>query len=145
MTTITELLNKKGQFVSLGTKRPLKVKKGQTPIEKVSQFVARIGVEYDNMQSVKDKRESGELPEENAGLPWGEWVKYPYLISHKNEFYIRCSTTKNGSQKAKTHYYREGLEISIDDAKSAALASEFREKDNLDVFTIKVSSIIEIK
>lgn len=142
---INELLNKKGQFVSFKTERNLKVKKNQTPIVKVSEFIARIGVDYDNMQSVKTKRENGELPEENQGLAWGEWVKFPYLIAHKDQFYLRCSTTKNSHQKGKVKYYRNGVEISKEEAKAASLASEFYDKEDQDVFNIKVSSIIEAK
>jgi hypothetical protein len=145
MTTITELLNKKGQFVSFKTQKNLKVRKGQTPILKISEFVARIGVEYDNIKRVQEKRESGELPEENQGLPWGQWVKYPYLISHKDEFYIRCSKTNNGKQPPKVKYIRDGVEITRYDAMQAALASEFSDKADIDVFNIKVSSILEIK
>lgn len=142
---ITELLSKKGQFVSFTTERQLKVKKNQTPITKISNFIARIGVDYDKMQSVKDKRESGDLPEENQGLSWGEWVKFPYLITHKNEFYLRCSTTKNSNQKGKVKYLRDGVEISKEEAKAASLASEFYDKGDQDVFNIKVSSIVEVK
>jgi hypothetical protein len=144
MTTITELLNKKGQFVHFVTKRPLKVKKGQSPIEKISEFVARIGVNYDNIHNVIEKRETGELPEVNQGLPWGEWVKFPYIISHNDNLYIRCSRSNNSHQKSKVKYIRNGIEISADEAKAAALASEFKDNDN-DVFNIKVSSIVEIK
>ncbi len=142
---ITELLNKKGQFVSFTTERQLKVKKNQPPITKISSFIARIGVDYDHMQSVKLKRENGELPEENQGLSWGSWVKFPYLIAHKNEFYLRCSTTKNSNQKGKVKYIRNGVEISREEAKAASLASEFYDKDDQDVFNIKVSSIVEAK
>lgn len=142
--SIESLLSKKGQFVSFKTERAMKTKKGQAPITKVSQFVARVGVIYDNMKAVKGKRADGTLPEENQGLPWGTWLQFPYLITHKDALYLRCSDTKNSGQKGKVHYYRDGVEISIDDAKKSCLASEFYEKDD-DVFNIKVDSIVEAK
>ena len=143
---IDDILNKKGQFVSFITEKQMKVKKGQEPIIKHSEFVGRIGVEYDNMNSVKEKRDSGELPEENQGLPWGKWVNYPYTIEHNGNLYIRVSTTKNKSQKGKIKFYRNGIEISVEEAKQACLASEFpKNKSDLDIFNLNVDNIIKIK
>ena len=141
--TIESLLAKKGQFVSFKTERSMKVRKGQTPIVKISEFVARVGVTYDNMKSVKEKRSDGTLPEDNQGLPWGTWVNFPYLIEHKNALYLRCSATQNKEQHGKVQFYRDGVEISRDEAKSACLASEFASKSDGDVFNIKVDSIID--
>lgn len=143
--SIESLLAKKGQFVSFKTERTMKTKKGQAPITKVSEFVARVGVIYDNMKSVQEKRDDGTLPEKNQGLPWGTWLDFPYLIQHKDALYLRCSVTKNKEQHGKVHYFRNGEEISMDEAKTACLASEFYPKDDGDVFNIKVDSIIEAK
>lgn len=143
--SLDSLLSKKGQFVSFKTERTMKTKKGQEPITKISEFVARVGVAYDNMKSVQTKREDGTLPEENQGLPWGKWVNFPYVIEHKDALYLRCSATKNKDQSGKVHYFRNGVEISRDEAKSACLASEFTTKDDADIFNIKVDSIIEAR
>ena len=86
-TEILQLLNKKrGTIATLTTLRAMKVRKDKEPIQKLSTFQARVGVEYDNIQAVKDKRASGELPAENAGLPWGQWYDYPHIIEHKGEY-----------------------------------------------------------
>lgn len=139
------LMSKKGQIVTMCTVRPAKVRKGRDPIEKHSQFQCRVGVNYDNIAAVKEKRESGELPKENAGLPWGQWHVFPYVIEHKGEYYFRC-TTLNGGHRWPAKYYRNGVEISAEEAKADCLASEFSEKKSIsDVFTIKVSSIVEVK
>lgn len=140
---IDKILEKKGQFVHFKTQREMKTKKGVSPITKVSNFVARVGVSYDNMKNVKHKRESGELPQKNQGLPWGEWVDYPYLIEHKDSLYVRCSTTNNKEQKGTVKYFQNGSEVSYDEVKQSCLASEFKEKSD-DVFNIKVDSILEI-
>jgi hypothetical protein len=143
---VNYLLAKKGQIVSFHTVRDMKVRKGQDPIQKESWFLARVGVAYDNIQNVKDKREDGRLPEENAGLPWGQWLEFPYVIGHKGEEYVRCSTLKNSKVKGRVVYTRHGVEISRDEAVRACLASEFKERnDDSDVFNIKASSILEVK
>lgn len=142
--SIDSLLNKKGQYVTFKTERPMKVRKGQESITKVSEFVARIGVVYDNMKSVIQKREDGSLPEENQGLPWGKWVKFPYLIEHKDTMYIRCSATKNSMQSGKVVYYRNGEEINVDEVKKSCLASEFSKSEPSDIFNVKVDSILEV-
>jgi hypothetical protein len=142
---LVKLLALKGQFASLCTERALKVKKGKAEIMKRSTFVCRVGVNYDNISTVKEARANGDLPAENAGLPWGEWVPglFPYVIAHKGCHYFRCTSVKNDSAIPKVSYTREGVEITKEEAKADALASEFYEKDS-EVFTVKVESILEI-
>jgi hypothetical protein len=138
------LLSRKGQIVTVKTQRPVKMKKGQPAVMKASEFQCRVGVNYDNIKAVQEKRESGELPKENAGLPWGEWALFPYVIAHKGEYYVRCTMLHNGFRKAPV-YTIEGVEVDKEAVKAMALASEFREGDDNDVFNIKLSSILEVK
>jgi hypothetical protein len=142
---VHRLMALKGQFASLRTVRPLKVRKGRTEILKDSIFVCRIGVNYDNIGAVKEGRADGTLPAENAGLPWGEWLVFPYVIGHKGNHYFRC-TSVNGNDSCipKVRFLRNGVEISKEEAQVDALASEFSEKEDREVFTVKVESIIEI-
>jgi len=58
------------------------------------------GVEYRNL-SVNNDRETGSLP-------WGEWAKYPYIITHKGEDYARLYTI-DGTVKAA--YFVDGREV----------------------------------
>lgn len=141
---LPELLTKKGQIVTIVTERPMKVRKGQDPIAKRSEFQCRIGVEYDNIKKVQEKRETGELPEKNGGLPWGEWVDYPYTITHKDEMYLRCTLLRNMTGKEPV-YTRNNEVITKEEAKAASLASEFAPKTDMDIFNIKVSSILEVR
>jgi hypothetical protein len=138
------LMSRKGQIVTLVTTRPMKVRKGQDAIQKTSEFQCRVGVNYDNIKAVQEKRAEGQLPAENAGLPWGEWVDFPYVIAHKGEYYVRCTVLHNGFRKAPT-FTRNGAEISKDEAQVACLASEFREGDDNDVFNVKLSAIRSVK
>ena len=137
------LLSRKGQIVTIKTIRPLKVRKGVPEILKESEFQCRIGVNYDNIAAVQDKRENGELPAVNAGLPWGSWKVFPYVIEHKGEEFIRCSKVNSGFSKSPV-YTQNGKEMDVSDVKRLALASEFYSSDG-DVFNIRVSSIVDIK
>ena len=141
---LNTLTSRKGQIVTIQTTRAMKVRKGQDPIQKSSEFQCRVGVNYDNIQAVKDKRAEGILPAENAGLPWGEWVDFPYFIAHKGEYYVRCTVLRNAHRKAPS-YTQNGQEITKEQAAVMCLASEFRDSDDNDVFNIRVSSIRSVK
>lgn len=141
-TRVQSLLDMKGTIATLKTVRTMKVRKGRAEILKQSTFQCRLGVNYDNIAAVKEKREDGILPAENAGLPWGEWIQFPHLIGHKGNHYMRCTTVNSGFIP-KVCFYQNGQEITKEQAQADCLASEFAEKDN-DVFTIKVESIIEV-
>lgn len=138
------LLSRKGQIVSMITERDCKVRKNQDPIRKRSEFQCRVGVNYDNIKTVIEGRKDGTKPAENAGLPWGEWALFPYVITHKGEYYFRCTTLANGHSKPAV-YTRNGQVISKEEAQLACLASEFGKGDDSEVFNIKVSSLQEVK
>ena len=56
---LSTVLARKGAIATFITQRPLKVRKGEQPIIKTSEFQARIGVNYDNIAAVQEKRENG--------------------------------------------------------------------------------------
>ena len=138
------LLSRRGQIVTVNTERPMKVRKGQEAITKTSEFQCRVGVNYDNIKTVIEGRANGDKPAENAGLPWGEWALFPYVITHKGEYYVRCTVLRNGFRKA-AEYRRGDQLISKEEAQIACLASEFKDGDDNEVFNIKVSSIRSVK
>lgn len=139
---LEKILSRKGQIITITTQRDMKVRKNHEPIQKISTFQARVGVSYDNIASVKEKRESGELPKENKGLPWGEWEVYPYIIAHKGERYIRCTAIDSFAGSVK--YYRNGVELDESIVREECLSSEFGDKSG-DVFNVKLSSILDVK
>lgn len=142
---VWDLLTYKGQIVTIKTRRPMKVRKGRDPIEKESVFQCRIGVTYDNIANVKTKRSTGELPLVNHGLPWGQWVFFPYLLEYKDQYYFRCTMLRNSKSVHTTRYIRGGSDISRNEAMIDCLASEFPAvAPDADVFNIKVDSILEI-
>lgn len=138
------LLSRKGQIVTMLTERDCKVRKGRDPIRKRSEFQCRVGVNYDNIKTVIEGRADGSKPAENAGLPWGEWALFPYVITHKGEYYIRCTTLNNAHSKP-AQFLRNGTAISKEEAQLDCLASEFAEGDRGEVFNIKVSSLLELR
>lgn len=133
-----------GQFVSVSTEKRLKLKKAiaaEYPglrIVKKSFFVARTGIDYDNIAQVQEKRASGEKPAENQGLAWGEWETFPYTIQHKGKRYYRFSFAPN--TKRETQYLLNGVIVPKDDIKRFCLASEFS-TSNSEVFNIAEPNI----
>jgi hypothetical protein len=138
------LMTRKGQIVTVKTERPVKVKKNQPAYTKTSEFQCRVGVNYDNIATVKEGRADGTLPAENAGLPWGEWIDFPYTIGHKGDTYIRCTMLNNGFHRAPV-FQLDGQVVDKETVKAAALSSEFKEGSDNAVFTIKLSSLLEVK
>lgn len=98
-------------------------------VEKVTSMVIRGGIEYDNQGVVKEGREDGTLPEENAGLPWGQWAEYPFHIEHKGSDYARFYTASGISFEPKVEYYLNGELTTKAAIEPLCLASEFRKSD----------------
>jgi hypothetical protein len=152
MLDITTFLARKGQIVTIEFQRELKTRK--TCVDVITKLVtmqARAGVSYDNMASVQEKRENGELPAENAGLPWGVWAKdnngkslFPHVIEHKGKLYFRFSAFSSNVQTV-VKYFRNGVEVSKESVIADCLASEFAERESLDVFNVKAENILAIR
>ena len=143
---VRAILSLKGQFVSILYGKECKMRKGCSPILKFSKMVLRAGLEYDNIGAVQDKRSAGELPSENQGLAWGEYVEglYPYIITHKGALYFRFFTVPTSSRVAPT-WVRNGKEITKEEAMVDCLASEFRDDTvTLETITLKIEGILEV-
>ncbi len=138
-------LGKKGQFCKIVSTRPLKTLKAFSGLKivKYSILNARCGCEYDAQKAVIEKRESGELPAENQGLPFGEWEIFKYTIVHKGQRYLRFSTIPGSF--GKSVYFLNGKRVKKEDIAPFCLASEFAEKKQMDVFVMKEESILALK
>jgi hypothetical protein len=143
---IETLESHKGQNLRAKWRKPLKTRKGvEDVIEKETQIIVRGGVDYDNIGVVQEKRENGELPTENAGLPWGQWKKFPIIIEHKEQEYARLYPASGINFPVKTKYFFNGIEVPKDEVKEFCLKSEFPEKDEAPLcYTVKVNSIVEL-
>jgi hypothetical protein len=144
MIDINKVLCRRGQIATLDIERPVKMKKGYATAVKISTIQVRLGVGYDNIKAVQVKRDRGELPSDNQGLPWGEWVIPNFLLEHNGKQYLRCATI-NSKMRVEPRYYRDGKEVSIDVIRGEALSSEFSKRESLDVFNIKLENIVSIR
>lgn len=121
--------SRKGQNLSAIFGRPMKTRKGVIGnVEKVSSVVIRGGIDYDNMNVVKEGREDGTLPAENAGLPWGEWAEFPLHIAHKGIDYARLYPASGLDFRPKVEYYLDGVLVEKSVIEPLCLASEFPKK-----------------
>ena len=137
-----------GAFYRVQWTRQLKIRKsfpGVNITKHVSAMV-KAGIEYDNKASVQAKRESGDLPSVNAGLPWGTWYDYPRAIEHKGQYYLRLYPANEFGRTVSTYQLTIGNVIrdcAEDEARTIALASELHDSDKpIDCFTVKLQNLI---
>lgn len=112
-------------------------------VTKVTEGTVRFGINYDNMGAVKAKRAAGELPQANAGLPWGQWKQYPYSITHKGKDYFRVALDKNN--KLVSTYYINGKPATPEQVYAICTKSAFSSGNTPDILTIAIDNIISIK
>jgi len=138
------LMAPKGANIIVEWLRPAKTRKTCTmTIEKHVRMVGRLGLNYDAQKDVIAKRASGELPEKNAGLPWGQWAIYPYLIEHKGTFYLRLYTGTSKTTHPMVEWLCEGVAVPKSLIENELLASELTEKDG-DCFNCKLENMMQI-
>lgn len=135
-----------GSFTSLLWERELPLRKenrGVHTVTKRSRAVVRFGVNYDNMGAVKEKRETGELPKENAGLPWGKWETPNLIIEHNEKHYLRCATSH--ANRPNTEYFLDGKKVSREEIEELCLKSAFSNEEHADVFNVNCDNILAIE
>ena len=145
MNILQTFLSKRGQFLSVVWQRAAKVLKHCTHVieKRVVAHSIRAGVIYDNMANVQDKRESGDLPATNAGLPWGSWFLFPHIIEYKGGYYFRFALNP-GVSKFETTWVMDGREVSFETVEPYLLASEKRQDEMPDVITVKAQDIVSM-
>ena len=147
----TQILNKilhtKGQFIKVFWKsNPSPAAKHKDIVlEKVTEGVCRAGIEYQNLKPVKEAIESGEK-EAIEQLPFGTWLVYPYLITHKETTYVRLYPSE--SNKPKSKFFVNGEEVTKEvfaeylTPSEAKKLLEPKEKDKPLCFTVKLENIL---
>ncbi len=108
-------------------------------VTKETRTTVRAGIAHDNRAVVQDARAAGELPAKNAGLPWGEWESFPYVIAHKGERYVRLYPV--ASRVPKVIYRINGKMASKDEVRQVCPVSEFPEHKETGCFTLKLSNL----
>ncbi len=138
---IRRAISRAGQFTGFLWVRPMKTRKGVSAvITKTVRCVGRVGLSYDNRAAVQDARASGELPATNAGLPWGQWLLFPHLISHKGNLYIRIYPVPGRAPKV--IYKLNGKIVKRSEIEALCLASEFSEvKEDIGCMTLNASAL----
>jgi len=143
------LLGLKGSFAGVCWSRPMKTRAGVTAeVTKSVRTTVQVGVSYDNRECVKDARADGSAPAENAGLPWGEWVQYPYVIGHKGRHYVRLYPVRDGAGKprsCKVIYKVDGKTVTREDVEALCPKSEFSAGTPTECYTLAVDNLRAVR
>jgi hypothetical protein len=146
MINLDKFFGNSGQFISAifrSEKKPAAIHKG-TLLEKRIEGVFRAGIDFGNLGSVKDGIEKGERGQVQP-LPFGEWLKFPYLIQHKETQYVRLYPTKNCVLKVQ--YLVNGVESTKENFLSFLTPSDKAKAENgerPECITVKVSNLIKL-
>jgi hypothetical protein len=113
-------------------------------LEKVVSTIVRSGILYDNIKNVQEKRENNELPEVNAGLPWGKWIDPNRTIEHKGNVYLRLYPVPNVTENQTTvsWFLNEEYKNKVDIIERLTAAEQNDKK--ADCFTLKVENVKEL-
>ena len=134
----------KGANIIIEWNRDAKTRKGVTEqITKQVRMVGRIGIEYDNIGVVQEKRATGELPTENQGLPWGEFEVYPYLIAHKDKKYVRLYKGTSDKIQPKVAWFKDGVAVGIEEISPLLLKSELTSSKG-DCFVVNAEDVTRL-
>ena len=146
MQNLDSFFNNKGQFISVMFKSEKKAaaKHKGTLLEKRVEGVFRAGIDFGNLGSVKEGIANGERGEVQS-LPFGEWVKFPYLIQYNEVQYVRLYPTKNCVLKVQ--YLVNGVESTKENFLSFLTPSDKAKAENgekPECITVKVSNLIKL-
>lgn len=144
---LEKLFSTKGQFLSAKwqSKVPTSAKyKKDVTIVKVTEAVVRAGINFANLTSVKTAIENNER--ELQPLKWGQWLKFPYIIGHKDKRYIRLYPSKN---KPKVKYFINGIEVKKAMLEKYLTPSKWKElndntKKDIECFSVSEENIISL-
>lgn len=141
-----KFLKKSGQICTITYKKQLKTnaRNNTRLVEKVTTCQARAGIEYDNIEEVVQNRATGLAPKENKGLPYGKWVKYPYILEHNNNEYYRF-TVLNNNVVPKSEYFIDNKPATFDEVKQLCIPSQFKVEQKSAIFNLPANSIIDLK
>jgi hypothetical protein len=145
MKTLEKLLSApKGSFQSVtwqSSPKPAEAHKG-IKLEKITSAVCKAGIDFSNLSTVKQGIESGERGEVQA-LPWGQWDKFPFTITHKGETYVRLYPAAQANQ-VKTLYKVDGQEVNKEVFNTYLTPSDAKKTgEKPECFTVKACNLID--
>lgn len=140
----------KGSYTSVLWEREARVKKGCNDIiKKRVRATVRLGIDYENLASVKRSRATGVMSSVPSGLAWGKWNEFPYFIKHtpKNGSvtdYLRMYLGKGSN--ITTEWYLNGRKVDKAIIAPMVLASELKDEEitTESPITVKVADILAI-
>lgn len=103
--------------------------------------IVRAGITYDNQKTVQGQRASGELPAENPGMSWGEWLIFPLLKTHKGKLYLRFYPASFPGA-IKRAFVVDGQAVEKESVAPYLYASELQDKSGVNCFDIKLDNLI---
>ncbi len=123
---VNTLKNIKGQNIKACWQRPVATPKDcpLTIVKTVCGYV-RAGIDYANLAAVKDGIASGERSEVGP-LPWGEWVQFPFIISHKGNEYVRLYPASFDNLKDEVTYTIDGAPATAEQVYRVAKKGEVK-------------------
>ena len=141
MQEFEKFFENKGNFISVefeSPKVPSAIHKGKNLLKK-TKGVFRAGISFGNLGEVKDAIANGERGEVQP-LKWGKWLKFPYLIEHNGEVYVRLYPTANC--KIEVEYNVDNKVVTKEQFNSFLRPSDIAESGEVpQCLTIKASNI----
>lgn len=136
-----------GAYINISFKSEVPVNKdykGHT-VTKIVSAVTRLGVCYAhiNADTIKYRPVDSNAPDQ---LPWGEWdEECPYLIKHKDAYYLRCTISRAPNHHRHVKYFVDGVEVSKEVAKIYTRPSEWTPKDKEEyVYNPKLENVLSL-
>jgi len=112
-------------------------------LEKITSGAFRAGIDYANLGEVQEAIARGERGEVE-GLPWGEWAKFPFHITHKGKDYLRLYPSTGGAiQAPKVTYLVDGAEVEKE-SYYAMLTETSRKPNPKPCFVVDMANILAI-
>jgi hypothetical protein len=140
---IDSLLGRAGQHCPVTWHRLCKTRKGAAPVTKKTTAYVRTGIDFANLASVKAGIASGERGEVQS-LPWGEWARFPYIIAHKGQEYVRLYPASFANLRPVVQYFQNGQPVAFEAVSGSLLASELPSGEQPECFTVKAGDVESI-
>lgn len=143
---MTTLQGVTGQHISMEFKSEATPRKESKALgvrlEKRVKGAFRAGIAFENLKQVKEAIEAGERGEVEP-LPWGQWVQYPYQITHKDKNYYRFYPATGNGQAPSVKYLVNGVESTKAEYESH-LTESAKNKPKKDCFVVEESNILTL-
>jgi len=145
---ISALKGKAGQHVQIVWQRAAKVAKScQFLIVKRTTAYVRSGINYSNLQSIRDAIEAGTR-EAVEGLPWGQWREgfANYIIDHKDKEYVRLYPASfDNLSHPQVEWLMDGKPATYTEVEPYLLASEkHKDEDKPACFTVNAENVLSV-